>query len=70
MVNVDILAIQCSKPQITKVVMMPAITRILPLSDFIRVPVHTARQTRKLHKMPRSISSEGWILILSIKKLL
>ena len=46
MVKIPIFAIQCSKPAITKAVIIQNITTSFPLSVFILVPMNTARHTR------------------------
>ena len=45
-------------------------TMSLPLSDFMRVPVRTARHTQKLHRTPRKNSCIGGAESFAAKKLL
>lgn len=47
------LAMECSKPQRTKIIMGKNTARILPSTDLAAKLIQTARQTRKLQRIPR-----------------
>lgn len=51
-------------------VLFQLVTMSLPLSDFMRVPVRTARHTQKLHRTPRKNSCIGGAESFAAKKLL
>ena len=53
------LATQCSKPMATKAVTGNMQVTILSMTVRPAKPIHTARQTRKLHRMPRQKISSG-----------
>ena len=69
MVNVLMFAMQCSNPDMTNDMITRNITISFPLSDFIRVPVHTARHTRKLHMIPLNSNSDDGMESLAYIKL-
>ena len=47
------LATQCSKPQATKAAMGSKMPTTLSTTVLPAVPIHTARHTKMLHRMPR-----------------